>query len=264
MLLTSIKCSNCGAYHDATLGECPECHKNNELRALKDFPKNVLFLHPIAQIALFIIGFAYCGMFIVGVIFASFIDNSLVVESLIYGVTLIGILSIILITRRKMFFDSFKGIYKYGIGAIVGLVAAGLGFGLVNLIGLWYHGDPNNNQETIESYVVIYPIISFFLFCIVGPFCEELTYRVGLYSFLRRFNKVAAYVVAIIAFTFIHIRFNNPDLISELWAIPSYVLAAFFLTLAYEKGGLPASLSAHIVYNIVSFIMTLVQYGQQS
>ena len=61
MLLFNTKCPNCETYYDSTLNECPNCHKKNELRTLKEFPDRVFFLHPIAQLALFIIGFAYLG-----------------------------------------------------------------------------------------------------------------------------------------------------------------------------------------------------------
>ena len=64
MLFKDIKCPNCETYHDPTLQKCPECHNSNELYKLNRVPKRAVFLHPICQIAMFIIGFAYAGMLV--------------------------------------------------------------------------------------------------------------------------------------------------------------------------------------------------------
>lgn len=258
MLLTTIECSNCGAYHDSTLKECPECHKSNEIRTLKEFPKNVFFLHPVAQIGVFAIGFAYIGMLLTSWLLFEVLPSETAAETITYVLMVIGMLSVVLLTRRKMFFESFKGKDKYTIGILFGLVTAAIGLLIVNLIPIWYKGDENVNQETIESVITLYPILGFFVFCILGPVSEELAYRVGLYSFLRRFNKYLALIMTTIVFTFIHLRLDSEDIIGELWSIPAYLLAAFAFSYVYEKKGFAASLTAHILYNIVSFVLVLI------
>lgn len=264
MLLTSIKCSNCGAYHDATLKECPQCHKNNELRTLKDFPKRVFFLHPIAQIAIFIIGFAYLGKLICGSILVAFISSALWVEILTYLIMIVGILVILFFTRRKLFIEDLKRYEYYVVGVVFGAVMVFIGILLTQITSLFYQGDPNGNQADAEDILTLYPIPAFFLFAFLGPICEELTYRVGFYSLLRRYNKYLALVLTTIVFAIIHFRFTSDNIVSELWSLPSYLVSGFILTYAYEKGGFVSSLTAHAIYNIVSFVITLVQYGQQA
>ena len=263
MLLTTIECSNCGAYHDSTLEECPNCHKSNELRTLKDFPKNVFFLHPVAQLCMFAIGFTYIGMIIAVTIFYDITDSDFYAQLFAFILAVIGMLSIVLFTRRKMFLDTFKGLDKYLYGILVGIVVGALALVIVNLIPLWYHGEGNNNQSTVESLVNLHPIIGFFVLCFLGPISEELAYRVGLYSFLRRFNKYLALILTTIVFALVHLDFNSENLIGELWSLPAYLLAAFALTFIYEKKGLPASLTAHVLYNLVSFLMVIFN-GQQA
>lgn len=264
MLLTTIKCSNCGAYHDSTLEECPECHKKNELRTLKGFPDRVFFLHPIAQLALFIIGFAYLGKLFSELFFNEFVPSFLAIEIITYCLMVAGMLVIILTTRRKSFFNHLKRYEYYLVGLVFGAAAAGIGILISQITSLFYTGDPNGNQATAESIVVAYPILAFILLAFLGPISEELTYRVGLYSLLRRYNKYLALILTTIVFALIHFRFESENIISELWALPSYLVAAFILTFAYEKGGLSSSLTAHIIYNIVSFVLTLIQHGQQA
>lgn len=264
MLLTTIKCSNCGAYHDATLEECPECHKNNELRTLKEFPKRVFFLHPLAQLALFIIGFAYLGKFVGELFLSAAISSVLWIEIIVYLLIIAGALVIIFLTRRKMFIEHMKRYEFYIMGIVFGVIAVGIGILVLQLVSIWYKGDPNGNQYDAESLLLSYPIPAFFLFAFLGPISEELTYRVGLYSLLRRYNKYLALILTTIVFALIHFRFNSENIVGELWSLPSYLIAGFILTFAYEKGGLSSSLTAHVIYNIVSFVMTLVQYGQQA
>ena len=73
MLLFNKNCPNCDTYHDATLQECPNCHKSNELYANRDISTNIVFLHPLAQVGLFIGGFAYAGMLVCGIIWSLFL-----------------------------------------------------------------------------------------------------------------------------------------------------------------------------------------------
>ena len=76
MLLKNKKCPNCGAYYDPTLGKCPECHKHNELYLNREINDKVAFMHPVAQIGLFLGGFSYTGMLLIQIIFALFLRNS--------------------------------------------------------------------------------------------------------------------------------------------------------------------------------------------
>ena len=70
MLLKRKKCPNCRGYYDPTLEKCPICYKRNELYLNRQLPKSILFLHPIAQICLFLGGFAFVGMLILELILA--------------------------------------------------------------------------------------------------------------------------------------------------------------------------------------------------
>ena len=267
MFFKDVECPNCQAYHDPTLQECPECHKSNELFTLNRLPKRAIFLSPIAQVALFLIGFAYAGMLIAEIIFAVFIKalpndastkNTLLLVAT-YMTMFAGLISVPLLTRRKLFFSKFKnGIdYLYGIGYAVSIICIGTVIGL--LISFIYQGTDNNNQAAAVSIVKSYPLIAYFVLGILGPICEELTYRVGLYSFLRRINKYLAFAVTVIVFALIHFDFSAADIVNELWALPTYLVCGFILTLAYEHRGPACSILAHMLYNSIAFIIMLVQ-----
>ena len=266
MLFRNTKCPNCEAYHDPTLKECPKCNKSNELYKLNRVPKRVTFMHPVAQVAMFLIGFAYVGMLLTEIIFAFFIRGmdiedanyrSALLLTFTYLAMFAGLISVPLFTRRKLFLSKFtNGIdYIYGIAFAVTVIAAGT---LVNALTSLVHTPADNvNQTAVVSIATNYPLIGIFIMGLVGPICEELTYRVGLYSFLRRINKYLAFAVTTIIFAFIHFNFDATDIVNELWSLPSYLLAGFILTLAYEHRGPACSMTAHVLYNVFAFLVIL-------
>ena len=267
MLLNRKKCPNCGAYYDPTLEKCPECHKHNELYLDRQITDKVAFMHPVAQIGLFLGGFSYAGMLliqiIVSLVILSFINDKEVLNAALITSTYIlmlgGLFFIVFFTRRQHFFSKYKRKidYIYGVAYAVTLVLVGL---LVsNLVSIFYQASDNVNQQAATSFSKNYPILAFFVIGILGPICEELTYRVGLYSFLRRINKYLALAVTTIVFALIHFDFEAKDMINELWSIPSYLVAGAILTLAYEHRGPACSMLAHVLYNVFAFTMILAQ-----
>lgn len=267
MLLNRKKCPNCGAYYDPTLEKCPECHKHNELYLDRQITDKIAFMHPIAQIGLFLGGFSYAGMLliqiIVSLIVLSFINDKEVLNATLitstYILMLAGLFFIVFFTRRQHFFNKYKRKidYIYGVGYAIMLVLVGL---LVsNLVSIFYQASDNVNQQAAASFSKNYPILAFFVIALLGPICEELTYRVGLYSFLRRINKYLALTVTTIVFALIHFDFEATDMVNELWSIPSYLVAGAILTLAYEHRGPACSMLAHVLYNVFAFTMILAQ-----
>ena len=267
MLFRNTKCPNCEAYHDPTLKECPKCNKSNELYKLNRVPKRVAFMHPVAQVAMFLIGFAYVGMLLTEIIFAFFIRGmdiedanyrSALLLTFTYLAMFAGLISVPLFTRRKLFLSKFtNGVdYIYGIAFAVTVIAAGT---LVNALTSLVHTPADNvNQTAVVSIATNYPLIGIFIMGLVGPICEELTYRVGLYSFLRRINIYAAMVVTMVVFAMIHFSFDAENIIEELWSLPSYLVTGLILTIAYELRGPACSITAHATYNMFAILSIMV------
>ena len=124
----------------------------------------------------------------------------------------------------------------------------------VNFVNLFYPIDTSANEEAVRSVIDIYPVASVFMIGIIGPFCEELAYRVGLFGFLRRFNKVVAYIVSAIVFGLMHFHFTAGDLINELIFLPTYIVPGVAFAVAYDLFGLPCSLTAHVINNLWAII----------
>ena len=216
---------------------------------------------------MFIIGFAYAGMLFTEFFYAFFIRmidssdaqfKSTLLLTLAYVTMLIALLAVPLLSRRKLFLSKFNnGIdYIYGLAFAITLMAAGV---LINaLTSIWHTPADNINQQGVESIAKSYPLIGIFIMGIVGPICEELTYRVGLYSFLRRINKYLALILTMVIFAMIHFTFEAENIVEELWSLPSYLVSGLILTLAYELRGPACSITAHACYNLIAIIMIMV------
>ena len=265
MLFNSKKCPNCDAYYDPTLEQCPTCHKDNELYEQRTLSKNVVFFHPAAQIGIFLCGFAYGGMILAELLFtlcsASF-ESSLLKTTLILLFTYLmmfgGVFSIALSTRRKTFIKHYTRYQDYLFGGAYTLGLIFLGLIISFIMTIFQQTGNNTNQDAAIEIAKNYPIFAFFILCLLGPICEEMTYRVGLYSFFRRINKYVAMAVATIIFALIHFDFFAEDMITELISLPSYISAGLLLTIAYEHRGPACSMTAHILYNIFAFILMIL------
>ena len=130
-----------------------------------------------------------------------------------------------------------------------------------------YPTGPNANQTAINSLLGSYPLFCILVLGILGPVVEELTYRIGLFSFLMRTKRWIAYLVTIVIFALIHfdfmsivpaVRGDPSDLIKELINLPSYLFAGGVLCVLYDTVGFSASLVAHIGNNLYSIIVSIL------
>ena len=265
MFFSNKKCSNCQGYYDATLEQCPYCHKDNELYQRKSVLNNVFFFHPFAQAGLFLAGFAYVGMLVCEIIGSMFFGgflNPLLQKVLILAFTYTmmfgALLTIALTTRRASFLKRYTRPLDYAFGAVYAVALVLAGFIIGTIVSQFYKGDNNANQAAAILISHNYPIIAGIILCLLGPICEEFTYRVGLYSLLRRINVFLAMAVTVVIFALIHFDFSAEDIMSEVWSLPSYFASALILTLAYEHRGPACAMTAHIIYNTFAFITILV------
>ena len=264
MLFKNKKCPNCDGYYDPTLEQCPLCHKDNELYTNRCLRDSIMFYHPAAQIGLFLCGFSYAGMLIsefIGAFFFSGITDKPLRSAVLILFTYLLMLSALMViafsSRQNSFIKKFKRPIDYtlGLGYAGAIVISVLVIGLITNI---FYKDTNSNQASAESLINNYPIIAGFVICLIGPICEEFTYRVGLYSFLRRINKVLAFVVTVIVFALIHFDFTAENMIAELWSLPTYLACGALLTIAYDHRGPACSMIAHIAYNTTAYLLVIM------
>ncbi len=169
-----------------------------------------------------------------------------------------GVLLALLFPRWKKILSYFKDWKTDLIGLIAGALLILLSAGYLNVISSITDPGTNANQEIAVNLIKAYPVTSIFVLGIIGPVCEELTYRYGLFSMIGKKNKILAYIITILVFAFIHFDFTG-NMRIELLNLPSYLIAGGLLCYVYHRYGLNASIIAHVVNNVFSIVITLAE-----
>ncbi|MFA5421189.1 MAG: type II CAAX endopeptidase family protein [Bacilli bacterium] len=272
------KCPHCHYIHDGGLDICPRCGQRSEGLLLDTRFPNVIQIHFLKQLFLFLLGWA--GISVLALILNwiyelyaqaaipsleirdAFLHSSetlMMKNFIIYGslfIIMLGLLWKDLISVAKSFKTLRTIVQGLSYGGLI--IAATVAYNLI-VMATGYSYSENQNETALVSLMLNYPVLSFAAFVIIGPIVEEFTYRLGLFSFLRRLNRPLAYVVTMLVFGVIHMSFNPATIINELINLPSYIIAGVMLTYAYEKEGFAVSTYAHITNNLVSFLLTITR-----
>ncbi|MEG0977986.1 MAG: lysostaphin resistance A-like protein [Bacilli bacterium] len=273
-ILDTIKCDKCNTSYDMEFIECPKCHTINPNASPRALNNPLLYVDTFREVALLVTGII--GMFLISAIVGSIfgmiigskgeiVTNLSPLQSLIsLSITQFLVLIIMIATMYPYLKYIRKSFLKYK-SIIIGVLAGGFlilfSFAYGSLISATLPDHViNGNEASLQPLVEALPALSFFILVLVGPFVEELTYRVGLFGAVNKWNKIAAYVVAVLIFSVMHISFSSgTDWISELVALPVYLVAAFILAYIYDNFGLSASFTAHAINNLYAFLVYVIK-----
>ena len=176
---------------------------------------------------------------------------------------MVGILEI-----SKQLVPLLKG-FKKARPWLAGIVYFAIGMGINMIIGsisilIFGPVSDNVNQQIVVEVIKATPVASFIFIPFLGPIVEELTYRVGLYSLLRRWNKIAALVISALIFGFIHFDYSvfssigSRDFWIEIINLPKYVSMGLVFGHAYENEGPQTPIIAHVYNNFIAYFATLL------
>lgn len=184
-------------------------------------------------------------------------DRSAAVDLITYSLLTLSFVGFVFMDIPK-FRNIFKGWkpYVFGLAFGIGMLITDIAY--LNFVNLFYTIETGGNETGVRSVIDLYPIASIFILGILGPLCEELTYRVGLFGLLRKVNRVLAYSVTALVFGFLHFDWTSSNLINELIILPTYVGPGALLALAYDLFGLPCSWLAHSVNNLWAVIAHII------
>ena len=294
-------CPNCQENNLAVEGSCHKCGAT-----LLEEKENRRFLHDLKlpwlkNMALFFVGWIGLQLIatlaqIIAFTFIPTVKNeagrtvpkdipsfNIGVNGISYALVIAFLFLILGISGIKRYGKSFAdGKWKapaFALGGVFALFASGILWG--NITGIIAEGiknagidldySSNHNQEAINNVLTVYPFLSFIVFGIFGPVSEELTYRGGLYSFLKRISLPLALIITPIIFGLIHFSWDAllafilkpndqtllADLINELLNLPDYISAGVLLCLIYQYAGIGASTSAHLFYNCLALAISI-------
>lgn len=261
------ECAKCGRSVDAYVKRCPHCYERMGEPILPKRFQNMIFLTDYKLLLLFLVGTVGFILFnlllITGLNYIpADADLLLVLENLISSILVLSVFACILSYDTKEVAKSFKKTLYH----IRPLLAALIGLAVIVIFSYGYQGifiacghpiANSDNQTNVVKMCQNWPALSFFYVVLLAPLAEELTYRLGLFTVLRKRNRYLAYVVAILFFALGHFNFTTKDIVNEFINLPLYVVPALILTVLYEYEGVSSSVYAHILNNLISFIVIL-------
>ncbi|MCR4562090.1 MAG: CPBP family intramembrane metalloprotease [Bacilli bacterium] len=285
------QCDKCGKEHDSALTECPNCGAPSGRDPLTDPFKNMTPLGYKREILFFAIGLFGIQLIAAivqiialtiakeGYIIAGFTGASLSAamqeftnSGLYYTIVeVFAYLTCFLIIIALLDSDFWRLMRRFKDKRVLLGLAIGVGnilFAIlyIRLISLGGFGSSNDNQDALNKIIKEAPLLSVIIFGLVGPFCEEVAYRVGLFGFLKRINTWFAYGVSALIFGLIHMQligvssngiyFNFS--VQNLITLPIYLVGGISLSLAYDKFGFGAALLAHMTNNLYNVIATII------
>ena len=244
------------------MGFCPIPPENKQVEDNKEkLPFSV-------RLAIVACGFAYGGFLILNVIWFLFtgktdskaltIGETVFVNCGVYF-SLFAIFLFFILKYRKYFIAKLKDPSKYLQGLIFGVITIGIEIGVTMIMNAILLAEVNENQKVIIDCTKAYPILMFIVTVFVGPLCEEMTYRVGLFEAIKEKNEKAALIATSLIFAAIHISFSDTTVQAELNAFPVYVAIGFCLTYAYKKHGFACSYITHVFLNLIAFLSIMTQ-----
>jgi membrane protease YdiL (CAAX protease family) len=272
-------CRKCGKAYDPARGKCPNCDTPSV--AFEEV-KGFAHMTPMGwgkEIALFLTGWA--GFQLIATVIKlivlsttksafesaglsgaslqagldSFVKTAAYYAAIDFSAYIILFCVLVAIVDRDLYrlTKKFKeGKTYYGILAGVGLYF----FSVLYSLLLYATGmtEVNANQSVINEMIPQNPLLSILVFGLIGPFCEELTYRVGFFGFLKRVHPILAYVLCGLIFGLIHMDLTNLGSAVEWAHFPDYVISGVAFCLLYDKLGFGASYLAHATNNLIGVI----------
>ena len=259
-------CEECGEKYDPVSEKCPKCGRKNEAFNL-NYWGMVTPLEPWRELTLFLVG--SIGFQIIGILLTLLVARFEIDEATTNAIVNFGAYGLLALTLGLLIWNHWPRIGRLfkdgrtylGFAMAIALLAWNLFYSMIlNTIGI----RPNDNQEAVDSIITLYPLLSILIFGLIGPICEEITYRLGLFNVLKRWHIAAAYVLVPIVFGLIHFnfeagfQFGTDECLVEWLNLPNYVVSGLILCVTYDRFGLGASSIAHISNNMFAILLSLL------
>lgn len=273
-------CPECGSRIDAGRNTCPKCRSSLDDPGAKRF-KNMLPLGTFREIALFVVG--WLGFQVLGFIvsfiqialaqgvligagltggslsqaiqdYASSVEGTAFLNYATYIVLFLVLLAIISpeIRRIASTFAKWRNVL-WGLLGGIALIVVSMLWGMVVSA---FDGGTSINQETVVSIVDASPLFAVVVLGFIGPICEEITYRLGLFNLGMRIHPAVAYLLASVVFGLIHMKdFSS---LNEWLNFPDYLFAGLILSFVYHRFGFEGSVAAHVLNNLIAVISALI------
>ena len=186
--------------------------------------------------------------------------DNLLLENVILVLENIFILLIIYsIMRKKMTneFNNFKKNYKKNISISIKYWFMGFVFMIITnlIITLLFIKGIAPNEESNREILNMYPLYSIISMCLIGPFIEELLFRLNFSDVFK--NRTAYIIVTGIIFGSMHVILSLETVRDLFYIIPYSCLGIAFGAIYYDTKNIYSSIFAHSLHNTLTIAIIL-------
>ncbi len=277
-LFKSKVCPQCGKKFDSVKGSCPHCGSKNESRDKRSFSFDRIYtvghirelLLALGQLVFIKVLVYIFESVLVSILLAKLGDResaSAWIQAnygalnfwLSFGADLLILVYAIIILRRDFLplWKSFKN-PKVLLGIPLGIAMLIITTIYSSFASQIMPGESNGNSLGLLT-ILDYSPAGYFLFAVIlAPIVEEIMYRVGLFTFLKRIHPVVAYIGVGLVFGMIHMQsFTDPV---EWLHFPGYAFGGIALAAIYDWLGFGGSVIAHMTNNGISVMLTIIYW----
>ncbi len=206
--------------------------------------------------------------FLLGLVFALAGVNLGKMSNLLHLNTLYGAINFLFlaIAFRRYLAKSARQLFRFPgrffLGLFVGFAIYFLGTALMSTLTTLISPELENiNDATLENMADFGYWEMFIYTVLLVPLAEETIFRGLVFNSLRPYNRIAAYVLTIAAFSAIHIigYIGSYPFLTLVLCFLQYIPASFALVWAMEySGSIWTSICIHTLANAFSMLMMLV------
>lgn len=231
-----------------------------------DFESRVLKVSWQKSLAFFLIGFLFLNLLatIISLIAQSgnwyFQASGTASGAINFACYLIifGVLFLVLSKDSLKYLKEFAHLDSWLYGVAFGFLLMLASSAVTSFMQLFQQTGSNANENSIDSITTSFPVLSLLVFGIIGPVCEEFTYRIGLFTLVKKYNRALAYIATSVVFGLLHFSFNMQNIVTELINLPSYIVAGLLLCYFYDYKGIGASTVAHVSNNLFALLTQII------
>ena len=182
-------------------------------------------------------------------------------KSAIYiGIEIVTLLVLCLINRKKLlkdFKDFDKNYKKYlaiGFKAwIIGFVVMCVSNLLINTFVL---SNIASNEQVDRLIIDLFPLYSVISMIFIGPFIEELAFRLGFKQYIK--NKALYYILSVTLFAGMHVLNSIENPLELLYFIPYGALAVSFSYTLDKTDNIFTTTVVHTLHNLFAIIVITI------
>ena len=143
------------------------------------------------------------------------------------------------------------------VGVFLNYIANGVGNGIISL---FVRRTTSINQQQVEALTKNLPILMLITTGLLAPIGEELIFRGVIFTGIRKYNKILAYLVSAFLFGFIHVMSSVfAGNISEMIQMIPYMGSGLVFAYIYEsQDNIFASILTHMTNNLIAILILIL------